>query len=318
MKRLFLLVLLIASIAAFAAGCASIKTFLTGSDTNLKSTSLTTASMLRSMGITIAGTAESGNWLITPVKISGKIMSVVMPVNGVEDEGIVTFGAGRPDIAPANSTLYDFDLSTVTKLTNDAMGLKPGYKGGKSEQIILLFGYFDVLFDHNGSQRTLRFVYGDTDPYVRGDKLLKNAGGATDNKYYWYNTSAGTFVSESATRPSSPCANAYVRDFSDPVRPVMHYYMLGAQLRNCIDYNGARVDYISLNKSIIEDKILNFTVDFDVANAVVFTGCTTEAAFNALSDADLIQKFDMKQNTSSWSSSGLYCAVSFEATPKFK
>jgi hypothetical protein len=318
MKKYFALVLVGLSCALVIAGCSSIANYLNGADTSLKSTSLAAASMLRSMGITVAGTKEGSNWTLTPSKISGKVMSVVLPSNGEEDKGIVPFGSGRPDIAPANSDLYDFDLSAVTKLHNSCIGIKPGFKGGQANQILLMFGYFDVVFPHNGSDRTIRFVYGDTNPYVRGDKLLKNADGATNNKYYWYNTSGGVFVAETATRPSSPCANAFVRDFSDPIRPVMHYYMLGAQLRNCIDYDGSRHNYITLNKSVIEDNELSFTVDFDVANAVVFTSCTTEAEYNALSDEELIQKFDMKQNASRWSSSELYCSISFEATPKFK
>lgn len=297
-------------------GCASIKNYLTGSTTSLTSNSLAAASAMRAMGITINGTQEGSNWCITPTKISGKVMSVVLPVEGVEDEGIVPFGSGRPDIAPANSVLYDFDLSQTTMLHADIIGIKPGFRGGRSEQILMLFGYFDVEFDHNGSSKKIRFVYGDTNPYVRGDKLLYNANGATDGKYYWYNTSAETFVSESLARPASPCANSYVRDFSDPVRPQLHYYMLGAQLRNCLDYDGARRNYITLNKSIIEDRDQYFTVDFDILNAVIFRNVTS-AEFNSLTNAQLIEKFDMKQNASRWQSSELYCAISYEARTKF-
>lgn len=316
-KGILISVLFLSAVVAFA-GCASIKNYLAGATTSLTSTSLAAASAMRAMGITIFGTAEGSNWAITPTKISGKVMSVVLPVEEAEDEGIVPFGSGRPDIAPANSVLYDFDLSQTTRLHADSIGLKPGFRGGKAQQILLLFGYFDVVFDHNGSSRKIRFVYGDTTPYTRGDKLLYNANGATDDKYYWYNTSATTFVSESQTRPSSPCANAYVRDFTDPVRPQLHYYMLGAQLRNCLDYDGARHDYITLNKGNLEDCDSYFTVDFDILNAVVFTGVSSEAAFNALTDAQLIEKFDMKQNTSRWQSSGLYCAISYEARAKFR
>lgn len=318
MKRIFALIAVIAFCTVLSFGCASIKTYLNGADTSLKSTSLSTASMLRSMGITIAGTAEGGNWCITPNKISGKVMSVVIPVNGVEDEGITPFGSGRPDIAPANSDLYDFDLSAVTKLHKDTIGTKPGFKGGQAQQILLMFGYFDVEFLQGTTTKKVRFVYGDTNPYVRGDKLLYNADGAADGRYYWYNSSAAAWVSETATRPSSPCANALVRDFTDPVRPVMHYFNMGAQLRNCIDHDGSRRDYITLNKSVIDDNDLSFTVDFDVENAVLFTGVSSEAEFNALTDAELLDKFDMKQNVSRWTGSGLYCSISFEATPKFK
>lgn len=319
MKNFFIVISILALIVSVIIGCASIKTYLSGADTDLRSTSLAQASALRAMGITIAGTKEGNNWCITPNKISGEVMSVVLPCNGQEDEGIVAFGAGRPDIAPANSVLYPFDLSTTTKLHNDVVGLKPGYKGGQSQQIILLFGYFDVEFDQGTAKKTIRFVYGDSNKYVRGDKLLYNASSETTGKFYWYNTTAETFVSETASRPAYVCVNEYVRNFSDPVRPNMHYYMLGAQLRDCTDYDGKRgVNYITLNKSVVDDNSLTFMVDFDVQNAVLFKDVDSDVDFRSLTDAQLIEKFDMKQNTSRWAGSDLYCAISFEAKPKFK
>jgi hypothetical protein len=108
-----------------------------------------------------------------------------------------------------------------------------------------------------------------------------------------------------------------VKEFSDPVRPNMHYYLLGAQLRNNTDYDGVLKDYITLSRSLVEDNDLTFTVDFDVQNAVVFSNVSSEAGFNALTDAQLIEKFDMKQNVSAWSESNLYCSITFEATPKY-
>ena len=298
-------------------GCATLQKFLNGSTTSLTSDSLAAASALRAMGVTIAGTAESGNWLITPTKISGKVMSVVLPVNGTEDEGIVPFGAGRPDIAPANTTLYDFDLSTVTRLRQDVLGFKPGFKGGTCSNILMMFGYFDVEFLQGSTAKKIRFCYGDTDPYVRGDKLLYNAGGAATNKYYWYNTSTEAFVLETGTRPTYPAQNTYVATFSDPVRPNMHYYMLGAQLRNNTDYDGATRNTINLSRSIVEDNELTFAVDFDVQNCVIFTTCASSAEFEALTDAQLIQKFDMRQNTARWQDSALYCSISLEAKAKY-
>ncbi|MBI5399871.1 hypothetical protein HZB07_04585 [Candidatus Saganbacteria bacterium] len=317
MKKTLSLLFVLIFVSGLIIGCATLKDFLSGSTTHLTSRSLATAAALRAAGVTVAGTREGSNWLITPTKISGKILSVVLPVNGREDEGIVPFGDGRPDIAPANSTLYDFDLTQVTRLRKDSIGLKPGYTGGQATQIIMLFGYFDVEFTHNGQSRKIRFVYGDTGNYVRGDKLLLNANSATDNKNYWYNTANGLFVSESSTRPSSPEVNTYVRDFSDPIRPEMHYYLLGANLRNNTDYDGLAKNYITLTRRVVEDNQLAFTVDFDVRNAVLFANVSSEAAFNSLTDAQLIQKFNMKQNTSRWDTSELDCHISFEATPKY-
>ena len=314
-KKITFLALL--GLVIIIAGCASLKSFMAGSTTSLTSSSIQAANALRAAGVTVFGSAEGSNWVLTPTKISGKIMSVVFTVNGQEDEGIVPFGSGRPDIAPAQSTLYDFDLSNITVLQKDTVGLKPGYVGGQSTQMILLFGYFDVTFLQGATTKKIRFCYGDSTPYVRGDKLMYNPSGEATNKYYWYDTLGGTFVSETGTRPSSPEANAFVRDFTDPIRPNAHYYNVGVLLRNNRDYDGTTKSYISLLKSVVEDRSLSFRVDFDLGNAVVFTNVTSEAAFNALSDIQLLQKFDMKQNTARWQDTGLYCSVSFESTPKF-
>lgn len=315
-RSIILGVLLFAIIIAGIMGCASLKTFFNTSDTSLTSNSLATISSLRAQGITTVGTNEGGDWLITPTKISGKVLSVVLPVNGKEDEGVVPFGAGRPDIAPAQSDLYDFDLSQVTKLHKDTMGMKPGFAGGTCEAVIMLFGYFDVEFEQGSTTKKIRFIYGDTTPYLRGDKLLYNAGGVTTNKYYWYSSTEG-FVSESASRPSNAVYNYYVKTFSDPVRPDMHYYMLGAKLTANTDYDGTKKEFITLSRRIVEDNNLTFTVDFDVQNAVKFIGISSEAAFNALTEAQLIDKFDMKQNTSEWGNSGLFCSITFEVKAKY-
>jgi hypothetical protein len=151
---------------------------------------------------------------------------------------------------------------------------------------------------------------------LRGDKLLYNANSATTNKFYWYSSSEG-FVSETASRPADAEYNYYVKTFSDPVRPNMHYYMLGAKLRNNTDYDGVKKEYITLSKAIVEDYNLLFRVDFDVQNAVKFLNITSEAEFQTLTDAQLVQKFDMKQNTASWGNTGLYCSITFEATKKY-
>lgn len=316
--KLFIPFLILAIILFLVMGCAKLTTFLSGSNTSLTSTSLAQAQALRAMGITILGSREGSNYLITPDKISGKVLSIVLPVNGQEDEGIVAFGRGRPDIAPAESTLYDFDLSQSTRLHTDVVGFKPGYKGGQCTQIIMLFGYFDVRFKQNNVEKIIRFCYGDSTPYKRGDKLMYNPSGEVTGKFYWYDTIAGTFVSESSTRPTSPEVNTLVKNFSDPVRPNLVYYMLGALLRNNKDYDGTTKSYISLDRKVIEDKDLSFTVDFNVDNSVIFTGITSEAEFIALNDSQLIQKIDMKQNVSAWRNSGLYCSISFEATDRFK
>lgn len=309
--------LLVVCVVGLTYGCASLRSFLNSSTTSLTSSNLKAASVLRAQGVVLPGISVGSDWAITPTKISGKVMSVVLPINGLEDEGIVPFGNGRPDIAPAQSTLYDFDLSQVTTLAAQTIGLKQGFVGGTCNQIIMLFGYFDVEFDQGTTAKKIRFVYGDTDPYVRGDKLMYNPSGETTGRYYWYNTSTESFVTETASRPAYPALNNYVATFSDEIRPNMHYYMLGAILEGNTDYDGSVRNYITLSRSIVEDNDLSFTVDFDVANAAVFRNVASSTEYEALTDAQLIQKFDMKQNTRRWDDSELTCHISFEVWPKF-
>jgi|GEM_PF-665660 hypothetical protein len=278
--------------------------------TRLTSNSLSVAQGLQAAALKTSGWASNGNWLITPNKISGKILSIVLPIDGTSDDGVVPFGDGRPDIAPADSTLYDFDLSYVTSLTNESMSFKSGFTGGKCSSMILLFGYFDVEFQQGSNTRKVRMVYGDSGSYVRGDKLLFSPSGEAAG-YYWFDTTRECF---SATRPHSPEVVALVRDFSDPVRPVMHYYMLGAKLRDNTDYDGSKSNSLTLTAATIVGKSTVFSVDFDVQDVVAFTGVTSTAEYESLTEAQLIKKFDMVQNVGRYEDSPLYCSISFEVT----
>ncbi|NQU17609.1 MAG: hypothetical protein HQ564_06030 [Candidatus Saganbacteria bacterium] len=302
--------------------CGKLSGFLTGATTNLTSNSLAAATALRAQGITIAGSVEGNNYLITPTKISGEVMSIVLPIAGQADNGITPFGNNRPDIAPADSALQSFDLSVTTTLPKKIISYKTNaagkFDGGNCNQIILMFGYFDVEFLQDTTTKKIRFYYGNTDTtatgytYIRGDKMMHNPSGTSTDGYYWYDTLGSTF---SLTRPASPAVNAYVRDWEDdPIRPDSHYYMLGAQLKDCTDYDDVTKDYITLSDNIVRNFNMSFTVDFDVTNSVIFDSCSSEAEFFALTDAQLIQKFDMKQNTSGWGDSNLDCSISFETT----
>ncbi|MFH1541684.1 MAG: hypothetical protein ABIE84_01165 [bacterium] len=309
--------LLIVGCLLLVNSCASLANFSFASrgTTSLTSNSLAAASALRAQGITIAGTAEGGNWYITPTKISGKILSVVLPFADEEDDGLTPFGAGRPDIAPAESELFDFDLSNVTTLTKESITLKDTSVGGDVNQILLIFGYFDVEFLQGTTTKKLRFCYGDTAPYLRGDLLLYNPTGEATGSYYWYSSTEG-FVIESGTRPSDAVTNNLVATFQDDIRPNMHYYMLGANLVNCTDHDGTIKDGLTIPATLVEENNLAFTVDFDVENSVYFYNVASDSAFQALTDAQLIQKFDMKQNVSDWGDTGLECSITFEAVPK--
>jgi hypothetical protein len=78
--------------------CGRLSNFLGQANTTLQSTSLAAAA---AAGLTVCGTREGNNWAITPATISGLALSILFPINGTEDDGVVVFGNGRPDIAPA-------------------------------------------------------------------------------------------------------------------------------------------------------------------------------------------------------------------------
>jgi hypothetical protein len=255
----------------------------------LTSTTVFTSSTLNGAGASSQAspvTDTADGLLVTPDNATGKVLSLLFATDGQEDEGIVIFGDGRPDIAPATATLYDFDLADSLAV-NGSVSLKPGFVGGQSSLMVLLFGYIDVYFTLDGQQKVVRVAMADIDDMVRGDVLLKDS---TTGSFEWYDLDAGAFT---GTRPSNPVVIEDIRDFTDPIRPQLVFYPLNVELNSPVTLDAAAL----ASSSAIES-----TVDFVLTQAVVIEGQHDEAA---VTDALLIQNFNLTQSAFGWGDSGL-------------
>jgi len=182
-------------------------------ETVLPSTTLSGAPVA---GQELPAAQEATGLLITPDNVTGQVLSLLFATDGQDDEGVVIFGNSRPDIAPADSVLIDFDLAEPDPILS-SIQLQPGFVGGQSSLMPLLFGYFDLHFTLDEVDKVVRVALANTDDMVRGDKLLLNT--ATDT-FEWYDLDSGSFVTE---RPDNPALIEPIANFTDPIRPSLVY-----------------------------------------------------------------------------------------------
>lgn len=142
------------------------------------------------------------NYLITPEKIAGKIVSVILecPQSG---DSIPLFGNDRPDQL-VDAEFYDFDLSVGTTITAP-LNFRTEVESETSIMISAFYAYFDVTFPLGDEQKVIRYVYGPYGEYQRGDKLILR-----DGKFQWYDLDNNVFTD---TRPNNPLCNETIRDF---------------------------------------------------------------------------------------------------------
>ncbi len=283
---------LVAMSLVFLLGCPQAGDLFTPSNpTNAGLTSRTvfTSSTLSGLGpaALAAPVADSADGLlVTPDNATGEVLSLLFATDGQPDEGVVVFGDGRPDIAPATATLYPFDLANSLAL-NGTAGLKPGFVGGQSIHMVLLFGYIDVLFTLNAQQREVRVAMADVDGMTRGDVLLKNL---TSGSFEWYDQNTTSFTT---TRPTNPVVIDSIRDFTDPIRPQLVFYPLNVGLNTAVTMDAT---------ALAASSAIESTVDFGLTQAVVIEGQHDEAA---VTDALLIQNFNLTQSAFGFGDSGL-------------
>lgn len=296
-------------------GCSSIQPFFNQANTDMKSS---TFSSLAALGLSATGVVtieDTSYWGVTPAKITGKVSSVFFPINDVEDEGIVVYGYYRPDLATSLTELKDFDLSTTTRLSG-IISKKPGYKGGDASIILMQYGYFDVYFTQGSpaAERVVRFAYATTGSYTKGDILIKN--NSTGN-FEWLDSSTGALET---TRPTNALRNSTISSWVDPSHPTEVYFPLMAKVSPAV----------SLTGSLVENNNLTFTLDFDYANSLLFSGISSEAEFNNLTSAGLIGRQEgatwtdrsfMRQMRTPWkgvesADPGVNCTVNVVATPR--
>lgn len=311
LRWLAIMVVLFAFLGIFYA-CGSLMPFYPSVNTDLTSSRFSAA--LSAAGVISAtGTAEGGFWKLTPNKITGKVASVLFPIANTVDEGAVVYGSYRPDLLKANADLYDFDLSEITRLSGN-ISKRPDYKGGKAPVILMLYGYFNVYFTHSNTEEVIRFAYGSSSPYTKGDVLLKNK---TTGAFEWLDKDTNTFV---ATRPANAYVIEMIATFTDPQHPSSTYYFpLAARITS-------PSDGVDLPASLLDNNNLTFTVDFDYTNALLFDldpPITSQTDFDSRSLEALVSGVDLSQNRSEWgvvattteASSIITCTVTVEATP---
>ena len=115
---------------------------------------------------------------LTPDNVTGQVLSLLFATDGQDDEGVVIFGDSRPDIAPADADLIDFDFAEPEPILSTIL-LKPGFVGGQSSLMVLLFGYLDLHFTLDEQEKVVRVALADNDDMLRGDKLLLDVASDT-------------------------------------------------------------------------------------------------------------------------------------------
>lgn len=230
---------------------------------------------------------------ITPSNVTGKVLSLLFPIDGKEDEGVVVFGNYRPDIAPADSELFPFDMADQLAVSGTVQ-LKPGFGGGPATSMILLFGYLDIQFELEGQTKLVRVALASVEGMQRGDVLLwfDSSGSSAqslpsgsspeptsaDGEFRWYDLDTNSFVSE---RPGNPVVIAAIRDFFDPIRPEMVFYPISGQTTRTLD----------LGANVFENAIsMNVVLDFALSQFIVLED---QHDPSAIDDAALVQSFNL-------------------------
>lgn len=214
---------------------------------------------------------------ITPENVTGQVLSLLFSTDGQDDEGIVIFGSERPDIAPADSDLIDFNFAEPEPIQS-TFQLQPNFVGGQSSQLVMLFGYMDFHFDLDSNPKIVRVALAENDEMLRGDKLLYNTSTAT---FEWYDLDTATFTS---TRPNNPAVIEAINTFTDPIRPNLVFYPINASLLGPVQVNA-----IDLAAAFM----INVTLDFVVIDSITLVG---ELDQTTVTDEELMIAFDLSQN----------------------
>lgn len=214
---------------------------------------------------------------LTPDNVTGEVLSLLFTTDGQAEEGLVIFGNGRPDIAPADSDLIEFDFAEPQPIFSTVQ-LKPGFVGGQSSHLAMLFGYMDLHFELDGDDKVVRLALAEVNGMQRGDKLLLEP--ATGD-FQWYDLDAETFTT---TRPDNPALVETINTFTDPIRPDLVFYPVNAVVLEPI-----QLDPVELADS----NLMTVTIDFVMLQAITLVG---ELDQSTVTDEELIISFDLTQN----------------------
>ncbi len=237
---------------------------------------------------------------LTPYNITGEALSLLFATASEIDEGLVIFGDGRPDIAPADAALLPFDFANQLAI-NSTINLKPGYVGGNVEHMVSLYAYIDIYVSIESVDRIIRLALGHhnlgSNTYVRGDVLLQDT---LSGDFRFYDLSNAVFTT---ARPVNPYVIEEIRDFTDPIRPNMIFYPLNIFLDPNINLdatalqNGSSVDVV---------------VDFLVENFILLEN---QASATNISDSAIINSFELSQNVLGFGNSGLSATATVVINP---
>lgn len=199
-----------------------------------------------------------------PANVTGKALSFLFAFQDkdkgpqeTDDDGFTFFGHNRPDIAPADAKLYDFDFADPVPISSSS-GVKDSTKLWYCKHIVGLFGYLDIEL----SAGTLRVMLGQIagSDAKRGDLLLKDG-----DTFKWAPTGSGGLTT---TRPTNPVVDSAIANFTDSIRPDLIYYPVNIEL-------GTGIDFSPLATAATVSGI----VDFDVAHLLTADETASGADF---------------------------------------
>jgi len=266
-----------------------------GNDPNLEARTILTSSDLATGKTESAAKTVGMNTLVTPSNVSGEAVSLLFAISGVPDEGIVIFGDGRPDIAPANATSFPFNFQQQFAIVSTP-SWDTSRPGGQSEHMALILAHVDVDFEVDNTEYTARIALVSNNGMQRGDKLLE-----VGSSFQWYDLDTGSFTT---TRPSNPARISDVENFFDPIRPQMVFYSFNSFMTN--------PPLSLLTTNLLAASGLDVVLDFTVADMLALEGVTATAGMTA---DDIIMTLNLTQVLEGFGNSGIEVDASATILP---
>ncbi len=251
----------------------------------LEARTVLTSSTLASSSSAPAVKTKGSDTFITPSNVAGEAVSLLFAIAGVPDEGVVIFGDGRPDIAPANATTFAFDFQLAFPIVSTP-SWDTSRPGGQSEHMALIFAHVDVDFEVNNQVHAARIALVSNNGMQRGDKLMDVGSG-----YQWFDLNTGAFTS---TRPANPARIAEVESFFDSIRPNMVFFPFNAFMTN--------PPLSLLTVDLLPASGLDILLDFDVNDMLALEGV---ASTTGMTTADIIQTLTLSQAIGGFGNSGI-------------
>jgi hypothetical protein len=271
--------------------------------TKLSSTSLSaslSASLLQAMGLQAALSSSCGSSAVncvTPDNVTGKVYYSGIMVGDISGYSVGPIVGTVVDPSTITSfdpaTFLDFDLNQQLAVAGSFQCCGgtafPVDENAVAQRIESYFPYVDVVFtlttddgvaEAVAGTHTVRVVYGDIDgtEMQKGDMLYK---GASDTDFFWCTVADDC---THATRPASPLQNATVANYTGTSDG------LGNQTIPTFSIQLAdATSKISMTETEVKANNWTFTIDFSLANGIIFS----EDLTTKTSIAEMVQVFDL-------------------------